>query len=79
MCHLPGKKFQNKDRFGQFPLQVGGFADIHESLEGATAQGQIEAVNCDVTSESGQEVDPYTSGYCLMFYFFFFLIIQIII
>ena len=48
--------FTNQETFGQFPLQVNGFLDIHESLEGATAQGEIEAVSSDVTQKSGQEV-----------------------
>ena len=51
-----GKNFTNKETFGQFPLQVDGFRDIHESLEAATAQGEIETVSTDVTTKSGQEV-----------------------
>ncbi|XP_071095557.1 LOW QUALITY PROTEIN: ubiquitin carboxyl-terminal hydrolase 25-like [Haliotis cracherodii] len=51
-----GKGFTNEETFGQFPLQVNGFRDIHESLEGATAQGEIEAVSSDVTQKSGQEL-----------------------
>lgn len=42
--------------FGQFPLQVEGFKDIHESLEAATAQGEIETLTDDTTIKSGQEV-----------------------
>ncbi|XP_041372903.1 ubiquitin carboxyl-terminal hydrolase 25-like isoform X2 [Gigantopelta aegis] len=51
-----GKMFTNQETFGQFPLQVNGFLDIHESLEGATAQGEIEAVSSAVTQKSGQEL-----------------------
>ena len=51
-----GNSFTNTETFGQFPLQVNGFRDIHESLEAATAQGEIETVSSDVTSKSGQEV-----------------------
>ncbi len=56
VCMFAGKDFQNKETFGQFPLQVDGFRDIHESLEAATAQGEIETVSTDVTSKSVQEV-----------------------
>jgi len=56
ILHSVGKNFTNKETFGQFPLQVDGFRDIHESLEAATAQGEIETVSTDVTTKSGQEV-----------------------
>jgi hypothetical protein len=36
---------------------VNGFHDIHESLEAATAAGEIETVNNDTTLKSGQEVN----------------------
>jgi len=42
--------------FGQLPLQVDGFKDIHESLEAATAQGEIETLNEGHMSKSCQEV-----------------------
>ena len=42
--------------FGQLPLQVDGFKDIHESLEAATAQGEIETLNEGPQSKSCQEV-----------------------
>ena len=51
-----GKSFKNKETFGQFPLQVDGVKDLHESLEMATAQGEIETVNQDPATKSGQEV-----------------------
>ncbi|KAK6173821.1 hypothetical protein SNE40_017212 [Patella caerulea] len=51
-----GKGFLNVETFGQFPLQVSGFRDIHESLEAATSPGEIEAVSSDVTQKSGQEL-----------------------
>ena len=55
-CLTIGKSFTKTETFGQFPLQVDGFKDLHSSLEGATAQGEIETVSMDVTSKSGQEV-----------------------
>ncbi|XP_052060028.1 ubiquitin carboxyl-terminal hydrolase 25-like isoform X2 [Mytilus californianus] len=51
-----GKGFSNDENFGQFPLQVNGFRDIHESLEAATAHGAIETVSRDTTQQSGQEL-----------------------
>lgn len=40
--------------FGQYPLQVNGFKDLHECLEAAMSEGEIEsAENC---TRSGQEV-----------------------
>lgn len=56
LCIFVGKRFSNEENFGQFPLQVNGFRDIHESLEAATAQGEIETINRDATQKSGQEV-----------------------
>ena len=50
-----GKKFQNTENFGQFPLQVDGFQSIHDSLEAATGRGHIESVSGDVTALSVQE------------------------
>lgn len=45
--------FSNKETFGQYPLQVNGFSNIHESLEAAMSQ-EIETY--DVMTKSGQEV-----------------------
>ena len=60
-----GEKFTKKETFGQFPLQVNGFRDIHESLEATTMQDEIEAVNKDAAMhKSGQEVGGAVScGY----------------
>ena len=56
---ITGKGFSNEENFGQFPLQVNGFRDVHESLEAATAHGAIETVSNDTTQKSGQEVCCY--------------------
>lgn len=46
--------------FGQYPLQVNGFKDLHECLEAAMNEGEIEAAeNC---SRSGQEVSGPVGG-----------------
>ncbi|XP_077985695.1 ubiquitin carboxyl-terminal hydrolase 25-like isoform X3 [Glandiceps talaboti] len=50
-----GKVFSNQETFGQYPLQVNGFNDLHESLEAATAKVEIESINSDAASPSGQE------------------------
>ncbi|XP_076438413.1 ubiquitin carboxyl-terminal hydrolase 25-like [Babylonia areolata] len=53
-----GEKFTKQETFGQFPLQVNGFRDIHESLEATTMQDEIEAVDkdCSTHHKSGQEL-----------------------
>lgn len=40
--------------FGQYPLQVNGFKDLHECLEAAMNEGEIESA--ESCSRSGQEV-----------------------
>ena len=59
-CSVTGTSFEKKEMFGQLPLQVDGFKDIHESLEAATAQGEIEALNEEHQSRSCQEVLIYS-------------------
>ena len=54
--NFAGNSFVKNESFGQFPLQVEGFKDIHESLEAAMAQGEIETLTDDNTIKSGQEV-----------------------
>ena len=51
-----GKTFSKKETFGAFPLQVQGYSDLHDSLEGAMAQVEIEPVGSEGTHKSGQEV-----------------------
>ena len=53
---VTGKGFSNEENFGQFPLQVNGFRDIHESLEAAMAHKEIETISSEATQKSGQEV-----------------------
>ncbi|XP_032888257.1 ubiquitin carboxyl-terminal hydrolase 25 isoform X1 [Amblyraja radiata] len=53
-----GKKFENSEMFGQYPLQVNGFKDLHECLEAAMVEGEIESVqveNTGTSAKSGQE------------------------
>ena len=60
---VTGKGFSNEENFGQFPLQVNGFRDIHESLEAAMAHKEIETISSEATQKSGQEVCiVYTNG-----------------
>uniref|UniRef100_A0A8C8M891 Ubiquitin carboxyl-terminal hydrolase n=1 Tax=Oncorhynchus tshawytscha TaxID=74940 RepID=A0A8C8M891_ONCTS len=42
---LEGKKFENTEMFGQYPLQVNGFKDLHECLEAAMIEGEIESLH----------------------------------
>lgn len=53
----PGKKFENTEMFGQYPLQVNGFKDLHECLEAAMIEGEIESLHsAENSARSGQEV-----------------------
>ncbi|KAF3706759.1 Ubiquitin carboxyl-terminal hydrolase 25 [Channa argus] len=53
---LEGKKFENTEMFGQYPLQVNGFKDLHECLEAAMIEGEIESLHsADNSARSGQE------------------------
>lgn len=52
-----GKKFENTEMFGQYPLQVNGFKDLHECLEAAMIEGEIESLHsAENSAKSGQEV-----------------------
>lgn len=52
-----GKKFENTEMFGQYPLQVNGFKDLHECLEAAMVEGEIESLHsAENCAKSGQEV-----------------------
>ncbi|XP_041098218.1 ubiquitin carboxyl-terminal hydrolase 28 isoform X3 [Polyodon spathula] len=52
---LDGKTVSNIERFGQYPLQVNGFNNLDECLEGAMVEGEIEALHSDQTIRSGQQ------------------------
>ncbi|XP_026519899.1 ubiquitin carboxyl-terminal hydrolase 25 isoform X6 [Notechis scutatus] len=52
---LEGKKFENTEMFGQYPLQVNGFRDLHECLEAAMVEGEIESLHSEDSGKSGQE------------------------
>lgn len=59
LINLPppvGKKFENTELFGQYPLQVNGFKDLHECLEAAMIEGEIESLHSENSGKSGQEV-----------------------
>uniref|UniRef100_A0A8C7VXI2 Ubiquitin carboxyl-terminal hydrolase n=1 Tax=Oncorhynchus mykiss TaxID=8022 RepID=A0A8C7VXI2_ONCMY len=45
----------NIEQFGQYPLQVNGFNNLDECLEGAMIEGEIEALHLDQTISSGSE------------------------
>ncbi|XP_071195114.1 ubiquitin carboxyl-terminal hydrolase 28-like isoform X9 [Salvelinus alpinus] len=50
-----GKTLSNIEQFGQYPLQVNGFNNLDECLEGAMVEGEIEALHLDQTISSGSE------------------------
>lgn len=75
--------------FGQYPLQVNGFKDLHECLEAAMIEGEIESLHSENSGKSGQEVSlastlfPFPLGlsysnvkHNLKFYLYSYLIIE---
>nr|XP_033773420.1 ubiquitin carboxyl-terminal hydrolase 28 isoform X5 [Geotrypetes seraphini] len=50
-----GKTFSNIETFGQYPLQVNGFQNLNECLEGAMIEGEIEAQQSHQSVQYGQE------------------------
>ncbi|XP_077483445.1 ubiquitin carboxyl-terminal hydrolase 25-like isoform X2 [Amblyomma americanum] len=50
-----GRHFSYEEAFGQYPLQVNGFYDIHESLEAATTNLEPESSSSSGTQRSNQE------------------------
>ncbi|KAK3555596.1 hypothetical protein QTP86_025665 [Hemibagrus guttatus] len=50
-----GKILSTIEQFGQYPLQVNGFSNLDECLEGAMVAEEIESLHCDQTVSSGQE------------------------
>lgn len=66
LCVFTGKQFENTEMFGQYPLQVNGFKDLHECLEAAMIEGEIESLHsAENSAKSGQEV---CRG-CLFFFY----------
>ncbi|XP_026989887.2 ubiquitin carboxyl-terminal hydrolase 28 [Tachysurus fulvidraco] len=50
-----GKILSTIEQFGQYPLQVNGFNNLDECLEGAMVAAEIESLHSDQTVSSGQE------------------------
>lgn len=53
-----GKTLCNIEQFGQYPLQVNGFNNLYECLEGAMVEKEIESLHSDHSVASGREVKP---------------------
>lgn len=51
-----GKPFCNNETFGQYPLQVNGYRNLDECLEGAMVEGDLETLPSDHSVKYGQEV-----------------------
>lgn len=47
----------NIEQFGQYPLQVNGFNNLYECLEGAMVEKEIESLHSDHGIASGREVN----------------------
>uniref|UniRef100_A0A452HVK4 Ubiquitin carboxyl-terminal hydrolase n=1 Tax=Gopherus agassizii TaxID=38772 RepID=A0A452HVK4_9SAUR len=50
-----GKTFSKIETFGQYPLQVNGYRNLNECLEGAMVEGEIEPLPSDQSVKYGQE------------------------
>uniref|UniRef100_A0A1A8QMS9 ubiquitinyl hydrolase 1 n=1 Tax=Nothobranchius pienaari TaxID=704102 RepID=A0A1A8QMS9_9TELE len=50
-----GKSLYNIEQFGQYPLQVNGFNNLDECLEGAMVEKEIESLHSDHNVTSGRE------------------------
>ncbi|KAL1782326.1 Ubiquitin carboxyl-terminal hydrolase 28 [Sigmodon hispidus] len=50
-----GKPFCNNETFGQYPLQVNGYRNLDECLEGAMVEGDIALLPSDHSMKYGQE------------------------
>ncbi|XP_056400162.1 ubiquitin carboxyl-terminal hydrolase 28 isoform X1 [Hyla sarda] len=53
--YLEDKIFSNIETFGQYPLQVNGFNNLNECLEGAVSEGEIEHTQNGKTVQYRQE------------------------
>lgn len=51
-----GKVLCNIEQFGQYPLQVNGFNNLDECLEGAMVEKEIELLHSEPSVTSGREV-----------------------
>lgn len=59
----------NIEQFGQYPLQVNGFNNLDECLEGAMVEKEIESVLSDHSVTSGREVNLLTVELLSIWYF----------
>ncbi|XP_027628689.1 ubiquitin carboxyl-terminal hydrolase 28 [Tupaia chinensis] len=50
-----GKPFCNNETFGQYPLQVNGYRNLDECLEGAMVEGDVGLLPSDHSVKYGQE------------------------
>nr|XP_056715990.1 ubiquitin carboxyl-terminal hydrolase 28 [Euleptes europaea] len=50
-----GKTFSKIETFGQYPLQVNGYKNLNECLEGAMVEGETESPPSDQSVKYGQE------------------------
>ncbi|XP_074833000.1 ubiquitin carboxyl-terminal hydrolase 28 isoform X10 [Carettochelys insculpta] len=50
-----GKTFSRIETFGQYPLQVNGYRNLNECLEGAMVEGEMEPLPSDQLVKYGQE------------------------
>lgn len=56
VCVRLGTVLCNIEQFGQYPLQVNGFNNLDECLEGAMVERDIESLHAEHSAPSGREV-----------------------
>lgn len=68
-----GKTLCNTEQFGQYPLQVNGFNNLDECLEGAMVEKEIESLHSEHGITSGREVNGFINWLTVEFlpYFVF--------
>lgn len=60
--HHAGKAFSKIEPFGQYPLQVNGYCNLSECLEGAMVEGEMEEAATPQSVKYGQEVSWARGG-----------------
>ncbi|KAJ7399616.1 Ubiquitin carboxyl-terminal hydrolase 28 [Pitangus sulphuratus] len=57
-----GNTFSKIETFGQYPLQVNGYRNLSECLEGAMVEGEMDEATASQSVKYGQEIEGKGSG-----------------
>ena len=69
----------NIEQFGQYPLQVNGFNNLDECLEGAMVEREIESLHPDQTITSAREVNQKKYSNCRYVFIYTFCVYKLIL